>query len=480
MSSPVRSAALSLDGSLIAVATDDAVRLFRASGVEQALEGGGSAGGTVHLLFTPGGEFSTVDGAGRLQVWEAATGRRLSSRLLRSQEANARAEGVLSGGLGLWFRIDGSRYSADLSRIVYWGYSRNDGRAAPGPPIRVLDVASGALVKSFEGHGWEDYGDEGGDEDDGPGMGSRYVWDAAFAPDGRTLVSTGGDDFRTWDMATGRERWSARGLGTSTSASALVFSPEGLRLAAAGSWNPGWVVVHDVATGRRIREVEAGSLVGHEILALGFAPDDRIVALVTTKKPSATVVLLDVTGYRDKAEEQAAETATRDRAAAAAKKLSKFKVRRAGAVEEAARIEARARLLEAKRTSAAVERARAEAARTSKKSREARQDYLDGSLEQKLRKFLSSAKAPTTVGEAEALQAQVRAIYARKMGPLHQALSAQQAAELARRRAEEKAEIARGKQAEAAAEVERARESVSKARADRAAGKRSTNTQKRK
>jgi hypothetical protein len=121
------------------------------------------------------------------------------------------------------------------------------------------------------------------------GGGLPYVYDVAFSPDGRTLVTAGdrhaGEKrerlVRLWEVATGEER--GRLSGHMDRVGGVAYSPDG-RLLATASWDQS-ARIWDAATGR-----ELASLVGHRdwVAALAFAPDGR--SLVTGSRDTTALV----------------------------------------------------------------------------------------------------------------------------------------------------------------------------------------------
>ena len=95
-----------------------------------------------------------------------------------------------------------------------------DGRAlASGSTdntIRLWDAASGALLRTLEGH-------------------TRSVYSVAFSPDGRLLASASNDrTIRLWDAASGALLRTL--AGHTTAVLSVAFSPDG-RALASGSWD---------------------------------------------------------------------------------------------------------------------------------------------------------------------------------------------------------------------------------------------------
>jgi WD40 repeat protein len=107
------------------------------------------------------------------------------------------------------------------------------------------------------------------------------VNDAAFSPDGRTIVTASVDKTaRLWEVASGAEI--RRFEGHTASLREAGFSPDGKTLITA-SWDK-TVRLWDVATGREIRRLAADPLSGYTagILSAAFSPDGRTI--VTTSE----------------------------------------------------------------------------------------------------------------------------------------------------------------------------------------------------
>src|SRR6516165_4960486 len=91
----------------------------------------------------------------------------------------------------------------------------------------------------------------------------------AFTPDGKTLISSGNESIRLWDVASGKEK-AALTRGRS-SAKAVAVSPDG-KLLASGNWDT-TVRLWDSASG-----AELATLTGHTgpLLTVAFSPDGSL------------------------------------------------------------------------------------------------------------------------------------------------------------------------------------------------------------
>jgi WD40 repeat protein len=122
--------------------------------------------------------------------------------------------------------------------------------------IRLWDVRTGRLIRSFTGHG-------------------KQVNSVAFSPDGKTLVSASADlSIKLWDVVSGRiiRLFS----GHSSAVYSVAFSPDGKTLASAGSGgNDSALRLWDVSTGRPIRSFEERN---YWLTSVAFSPDGKMIA----------------------------------------------------------------------------------------------------------------------------------------------------------------------------------------------------------
>ncbi len=210
---------------------DGEVKLWDMESATERLVLAGRTGGVLSLAFSPDGE-TVAAGAWdrRVTLWNATTG-----EVERTLEHDSYVWSVAFSPDGLKLASAGGKW---------------DGL----PEVRLWNVKTGALERSFAGH-------------------RSGVTGVAFSPDGMRLATSSWDrTARIWDLATGRVTDTLRGH--TSYVGGVAFSPDGQLLATAGwdhtarVWYLGAPLDRTVLAGR-----ESGG--GYSV---AFSPDGRFIA----------------------------------------------------------------------------------------------------------------------------------------------------------------------------------------------------------
>ena len=199
----------------------------------------------------------TASGDNTCGQWEVASGQELSDRVLThpdwiadmdvSNDGTRALTCCDDGSLRLWSLSDARvlRTIKAPAEVVYTSVDLSpDGQlaiaaCAANGTVQVWRLDTGREIRS-EQNPWLSFGDR-----------STIVWAARFAPEGRRVLTIGGNDARIWDLAS-REpvvRFSPHGT-----VAAADLSPDG-RLLVTGSWDRS-AKIWDAETGKALRKLE--------------------------------------------------------------------------------------------------------------------------------------------------------------------------------------------------------------------------------
>jgi WD40 repeat protein len=188
---------------------------------------------------------------------------------------------VLTGSgdktLKLWDVATGKllrSFDGHIGEVRSVAFSPDGTRALSGSKDKTLklwDVATGKLLRTFEGHTFD-------------------VNSVAFSPDGARALSGSGDDtLKLWDVATGKVLRTFGNTDWLHSVNSVTFSPDGT-LALSGSEDK-TLKLWDVATGKLLRTFE-----GHAgwVRSVAFSPNGTCVLSGSWENTLETLKLWDI------------------------------------------------------------------------------------------------------------------------------------------------------------------------------------------
>jgi WD40 repeat protein/serine/threonine protein kinase len=257
----------------------------------------GHNGSISAIRFMPDGRrLVTASGDQTCAQWDLATGEELRDLVLKHSEWVSSLDLSTDGRFALTTCDDGIARlwrladAAPIAAVKSPGRPFNSGGFSPDGSFVVLAssedkivrlwnvsiAASGVAADAAQASATDvllDFNKLGGE-----------VWAAMFAPDGRHILTIGGNDATMWDVGTRRPvvRYSPHGA----VASAAV-SPDG-KLVATGSWDHS-AKIWDIETGQAIRKLDGGHA-GY-VNSVEFSPDG---AELLTASDDGTARLWDV------------------------------------------------------------------------------------------------------------------------------------------------------------------------------------------
>ena len=293
--SEITAVAFSIDDNL--VYTGDARgygRLWNTQTGELARRLDGHTLKIMQAVFLPGGRhLLTASGDNTVARWEIATGRELRDQVLRHPDKVISLSTSANGTRGVTSCEDGKVRVWDLTaarvlRTLETPQTLVNSVAMSADGSRVVtadpDADTVLLWNARTGEQLQAGGEAAGNSDwmNLQSEGAQ-VWTVHFAPDGRSLLTVGGDDARLWDLESGTQQISFR---QHSSVTAANFSPDG-KLVVTGSWDNA-AKIWDVASGQAKQRLE-GAHRGNVNSAV-FSPDQEGRHVLTGSDDGTAVI----------------------------------------------------------------------------------------------------------------------------------------------------------------------------------------------
>ena len=239
-------------------------------------------GSVYSLAYSPDGKYlATGDSEGRVQIWNAVTGREILTFVGHSSFVNSvawsgdgqtLASGSYDKTVKLWDVQSGDcvrtleGHSSGVRSVAWSGDSLTLASGSDDKTVKLWNVQSGECVRTLEGH-------------------SHWVWSVAWSGDGHTLASGSADKtVKLWNVQTGD---CVRTLeGHRSGVLSVAWSGDSLTLASGSSDNT--VKLWDIQTGDCVQTLEGHS---NSVLSVAWSGDGLTLA---SGSDDNTVKLWDV------------------------------------------------------------------------------------------------------------------------------------------------------------------------------------------
>ena len=259
------------DGKLVATASrDKTARLWEAGTGKLLFTLKGHNAGLGTAAFSPDGKIlATIAGRDSIKLWDTASGKELHTvaegvtktlGALFSPAGEVIVTAGVSNSVSIWSVDTGEVQRAltgdehPLSKVAFSPDGELIALASGSGWVRVLEFSSGRQLHAFKAH--------------------RQLTNLQFSPDGRRLLSNGGQldpVSKLWSVESGREELTL--VGHRNTITDAAFRPDGNRVATTSA--DGTVKLWDAATGNEIQ-----SLVGHvsRVDSVAWRPDGQSLA----------------------------------------------------------------------------------------------------------------------------------------------------------------------------------------------------------